>query len=241
MKYETTYVIVAGVAWIRRSRVETVAGDVEDAVWAVTFDGTAPTVRRARWSDGVSVRSGRIDDLDWELHWRQLAPSFETPVGLLRRLAPTRLVTSPALAISGRLGDRELQDAPGHTARLEGRRHAQTWGWAHASAADGRWAHLLTATAPPLPRLAQHGRDGAPPRLPLARGVVDGSQVRVGKYTVDAPEATFVGLRYLDTDGSSLWCYHSERAWLRGDGVDFQGAALEIAVREPIEGWTVEP
>jgi len=43
-----------------------------------------------------------------------------------------------------------------------------------------------------------------------------------------------VGLRYLDTDGSDIWCYHSEAAHLRGRGSDFSGAAMEIATREPI-------
>ena len=35
MKHETSYVIVAGIAWIRRSRVETRDGLVDDSVWVV--------------------------------------------------------------------------------------------------------------------------------------------------------------------------------------------------------------
>lgn len=241
MKYETTYVIVAGVAWIRRSRVEAADGTVDDTVWAVTFGDGAPVVRRAPWSEGIDVHRGRIDDFDWELEWRELEPPFETPAGPLRRIAPTRMRTWPALAVTGRVGDRRVEGAPGHTAHLQGKRHARSWGWAHASTADGDWVHLLTATAPPLPRLAQHGRRGAPPRLPLARSSIAETEVRVGPYTVDAPRETFIGLRYVDTDGSSIWCYHSERGRLRGPGVELDGVAVEIAARAPLDGWSVEP
>ena len=44
---------------------------------------------------------------------------------------------------------------------------------------------------------------------------------------------------YLDTDGSHIWCYLSEHGHLRGEAIDQRGAALEIAVREPIDGWRV--
>jgi hypothetical protein len=240
VRYETTYVIVAGVAWIRRSRVETASGVVEDTAWAVLFDGEVPSVHRSAVPGELTVRRGQIGELDWELDWTELAPPFETPGPALRRLAPTHLVTHPALAVSGRVGERVLDGAPGHTSRLWGRRHARSWGWAHASTAHGRWVHVLTASAPPLPRVSQHGHEGRPPRFPLARGSVDGTAVRVGPYVVDAPVESFIGLRYLDTDDSHVWCYHSERGRLRGAGLQLDGAALEIATRTPIEGWRVE-
>jgi len=172
--------------------------------------------------------------------WTELATSFETPNRFFRIVAPTHLVTTPALSISGRIGDRVLDAAPGHTARLWGKRHAQTWGWAHASTADGRWAHLLTVLAPPLPRASQHATERGGPGFPIARSRVEPPRVTVGPYVVDAPSETFIGLRYLDTDGSDLWCYHSERGHLRGAGIDMPGAAMEIAVRAPIAGWRVE-
>ena len=62
----------------------------------------------------------------------------------------------------------------------------------------------------------------------------------VGPYVVDAPVETFIGLRYLDTDGSEIWCYHSERGHLRGEDTELRGAAMEIAVRAPLPGWRVE-
>jgi hypothetical protein len=61
----------------------------------------------------------------------------------------------------------------------------------------------------------------------------------VGPYVVEAPVATFVGLRYLDTDDSEIWCYHSEDANLTGSGTVFSAAAMEVATREPIPGWRV--
>ena len=234
MRYETSYVILAGVASIRRSAVWTDDGRHEDTTWLVTFGDGRPVVRRGA---GRDIRAGELDGLSWELEWRELAPAFVTPHRLLRRLAPTKMVTQPALAISGRVGDVRLDDAAGHGAQLAGRRHARTWGWAHASAGGGRFLHLLTATSPPLPRVSQYATESRPPGLPFARGSVEGTSVRVGPYTAAAPAESFVGLRYLDTDGSTIWCYHSEEATVGS----YSGAAMEIAAREPVPGWAVEP
>lgn len=172
--------------------------------------------------------------------WSALAPPFETPHRLLRPVAPTHMTTWPALAVYGRIGDRVISGAPGHTARLRGTRHARTWGWAHASTADGRWAHLLSASAPPLPRVSQYANEDRPAGFPLARGRVEPPRVTVGPYVVEAPVRSFIGLRYLDTDDSEIWCYHSESAHLRSGPADFVGAAMEVATREPIPGWRVE-
>ena len=232
MRYDTAYVIVAGVAWIRRSRVETAGGRVDDTTWAVTFDGE-PVVRRGPGSD---IRAGELDGLSWELEWDEVAPSFETPHRLLSCVAPSHMVTAPAILVRGRVGGRTLDGSPGHSARLWGRRHAKSWAWAHASSADGRWVHLLSAAAPPLPRVSQHASERHGPGLPLARAAVSGASVRVGPYTASADPASFVGLRYLDTDGSTIWCYHSEEARV-GDLV----GAMEIATRSPIDGWREEP
>jgi hypothetical protein len=227
--YETEYVIAAGLAWIRRTRL----GD-DEHIWLITFDGEP----RA-WKEPAGERTlerGELAGVAWSLTWDLLAEPFESPHRVLRRRAASHMLVHPAIAISGRIGDLVLDRAPGHTARLWGTRHARTWGWAHASTADGAWTHVLTATLPGLPRLSQHGRDGRPPGLPLAWGAVEPPRVRVGPYTVEADPGTFVGLRYTDTDGSAIWCYHSERARGLGGGTE---AALEIAVREPIPGWRV--
>ena len=90
-----------------------------------------------------------------------------------------------------------------------------------------------------MPRLSQYATNEGGPGLPLARGSAEPPTVRVGPFVVTAQPATFIGLRYRDTDGSTIWCYHSERARLRGRGLDVADAAMEIARRTPIEGWTV--
>jgi hypothetical protein len=226
--YETEYVIVAGVAWIRRTRV----GD-EEHIWLVTFDGEP----RA-WKEPAGERTlerGEVGGVAWDLTWDVIADPFESPHRLLRRRTTSHMLVYPALAIDGRIGSRVLERAPGHTAKLWGTRHARTWGWAHASTAGGAWTHVLTVELPGLPRLSQHGREGRPPGLPISRGAVEPPRVRVGPYSVEADPASFVGLRYSDTDGSTIWCYHSERA----RGLGGEDAALEIAVREPIPGWRV--
>ena len=238
MRYETSYLIVAGIAWLRRSRVELRDGSIDDTFWLVTFDEEIPRVRTGG-APGATVTHGELDGIGWELEWSPIAQPFETPHRALRRLAPSHLLTTPAISVSGHIGSRSIDHAPGHTARLWGRKHAQQWGWAHASSADGRWVHLLTAVAPPLPRVSQYANERRAAGLPLARASVEPPRVAVGPYVVDAPVDSFTRLRYMDTDGSHVWCYHSERAQLRGAGADFQLAAMEIAVREPIPGWPV--
>ena len=58
----------------------------------------------------------------------------------------------------------------------------------------------------------------------------------MGPHEARADPGSFVGLRYLDTDGSTIWCYHSEEARV-GELL----GAIEIAARAPIEGWREEP
>jgi hypothetical protein len=227
--YETRYVIVAGVGWIRWTRVD----DVED-IWLITF-GDEPRAAKGPAGDNTILR-GQLGGISWDLSAEDLAPPLRTPHPLLRPVASTQMETQ---LFTGRIGDRAVVRAPGHSAHLWGSRHARTWGWAHATCADGRWAHLLTATVRGLPTVSQYATNEHGPGLPFARGTVTPPTVRVGPYAVTAEPATFVGLRYLDTDGSTIWCYHSERARLTGPGFDFDGAAMEIARREPLEGWRV--
>jgi hypothetical protein len=236
VSFQTRYVIVAGAAWIRRTRVETTDGRIDDRVWAVLFGDGEPSVHMGP-AGASSIERGAIGGLSWELDWTSLQPDFETPRGVLRRVAPTRLDTSPAILVSGRIGDRELDAAPGHTARLNGTRHAASWGWAHWSDADGRFVHVLTAKSPPLPRVSQHATERGGPGVPIARAHVAPPRFTVGPYTLEAAPETFVRLEYLDTDGSSLWCYHSENGRLTGGGLALDGVAMELGTRTPIDGW----
>ena len=239
MRYETSYVIVAGIAWIRCSHIEFADGHSEDRAWVVTFAGDVPDVRTAEGK--CSPVQGTLGDLTWSLALEELAPTIVAPHRLLRRLSPTRLTTGPAALISGRIGSLEFERAPGHYAVHRGQKHAQSWGWAHASSLNGDWATLLTAVVPPLPRMSVAGNSKRPPGLPLHRGSVaaDPPLVRVGRYRAEAPADSFFGLEYRDTDGTSLWCYHSEHARLSGPKLSVEGAAMEIAVREPIPGWSI--
>lgn len=59
MEYETDYVIVAGVAWIRRTRVETSSSRVEEGMWLTTFDGDQPESHKAD-AGTMSVERGEI-------------------------------------------------------------------------------------------------------------------------------------------------------------------------------------
>ena len=230
--YETRYAIVAGVAWIRWTRV----GDVED-IWLITF-GEEPRAAKGPAGNNTIFR-GELGGISWDLSAEDLARPLRSPHPLLRPVASTQMDTQPAQLFSGRIGDHTVVRAPGHSAHLWGSRHAQSWGWTHATLSDGRWAHLLTATVRGLPRVSQYATSEDGPSLPFVRGTVTPPTIRVGPFAVTAEPATFIGLRYRDTDGSTIWCYHSERARLTGPGFDVDGAAMEIARREPIKGWRV--
>jgi hypothetical protein len=64
--YETDYVIVAGVAWIRRTRVETSSGRSEESMWLSTFDGDVPEVHKAD-AGSMSVERGEIAGTAWDI------------------------------------------------------------------------------------------------------------------------------------------------------------------------------
>ncbi len=220
MSHEAEYLIVAGVAWLRKT---------PETAWAVTFE--PPVVRQgipARWLLSATRAEGEVGGLAWELELEELAPSFRSPHAALRPLASSHLETWPALLVSGRIGERVLSPVPGHRARLWGRRQASAWAWAHGSDPDGRWAHLLAAKVPGLPWLAQYGSDRHPPGLPLARRSVDGTRVRVGALEVEA-----AGTPVTVTYGGGATVRHWQPATLTGPDARFDAAAMEIASTLP--------
>ena len=224
--YEVRYLIVAGVAWIRCTRG---APAGESALWLTTFED-GPRVRKTPiplGELGEVPLAGEVDGTAWELEVEELAPPFRSPHRALRRLAPSGMETWPALRVRGRVGDRTFEATPGHRARIWGRRHAASWGWAHGSTLDGRWVQLLSAKLGPLP-LSQHASERGGPGLPLARATVEPGRVAVGPYVAEAPLDTFVAVEYADPDGTPVRCLHSEAARLSGNGVELANVALEL-------------
>jgi hypothetical protein len=227
--YEARYVIVAGILWLRCT---TGAPAGETKLWAATFDDCARmrTASIAAGAFGDVPLAGEVDGLDWELAIEELAPPFRSPHRALRRLTPAGIETWPALRVSGRVGDRAFARAPGHRARVWGKRHAQAWGWAHGSTADGHWAQLLSAKVSGLPRLSQHATERGGPGLPFARAALGETGFRVGRYVVDAPAESFLRVQYHDPDGTPVLCRHSEEGRLRGPDVDLRDVAVELGV-----------
>lgn len=220
MKYRVRYVIVSGVAWIRHT------DGPERAVWLATFDGALEARKRIVDELPSRLEEGELDGIFWQLEIDALASPHRMPPRLLRPVASSQFELVPAVAVSGRIGERELDRAPGHLGYVWGRQHAERWRWAHASLADGRWADLLTAKVRGLPELSFWATHA-------------GSGWGTGGLTVDAAPETFVGVTYRDPDGSTRICHHSEQAVLQGRDVGTTAAVLELGSRTGVAGWPI--
>ena len=268
-RYEVWYLTVAGRFWIRYSlRVPTDPDeDGEAALWLADWTGGAPRARKASFPLealrtpgpgwplelgpgrlGDESAAGEVDGARWELTFAAEQRPFEYTRGLMRPVASTQVaVVKPSLAISGVVeldGVRhELDAAPGQQAHLFGRRHADRWGWFHATLPDGGWVEGLVAKVPRLPQIAlhasEHGAVNGIASLFRTHAAAEPGRVAVGPYTVEAPRDSFVGVTYHDPDGAPAFCYHSEQATLRGPDLEASDVALEFGAREKVEGWGI--
>ena len=231
--YDVRYLVVAGELWLRRTTHPR-------AVWFADFSVTPRAWREP--SDGVELPlQGEVDGARWDLHVHgDMRPFAYTP-RVLRAVASTQVVVEqPSVRVDGivEVGgiERELDGAPGEIAHVFGRRHAETWGWFHAPLPGGGWLDGLVARVPRLPQLSFYVRDG---QRRWARGSAEPGRTRVGPFTVSAGRDDFVGVTYTDPDGAELWCWHTERARLTGEGLDVDGVALEYGSRARVRGWPI--
>lgn len=266
--YEVWYLIVCGRFWLRYTLhvPRDPELDREAALWLASFTGP-PAARTwtfplhafrtagAGWPvelgpAGLGDREARgaVDGAAWELRFEPLLPPFDHVHPLVRPLARSRVVLSnPALEVSGFVevgGVRhDLDGAPGHQAHVWGSRHADRFGWAHATLPGRRWVEALTAKVPGLPELSlwatERERASSPLALLRTRAELSPTRWRIGPFTVEAEPEDFVGVTYRDPDGTPLYCYHTERACLSGRGVEARDAAFEYASRATLPGWTL--
>ncbi|HVP76187.1 MAG TPA: hypothetical protein VMS63_09205 [Gaiellaceae bacterium] len=267
-RYEVWYLTVAGSFWIRYALHVPADPDAEGecSLWFGDFT-RAPGMRRAtfplellrtpRAGWPLELGPGRLSDTEatgevegarWSLRFDATERPFAYGPALVRRLglaATEVVVVKPALAVSGAVEvdgvSHELASARGQQAHVFGRRHADLWGWFHATLDGGRWVEGLVAKVDGLPRAAIYAseRRALNGLLHVFRtpAELEPGRVRVGPYEVRAGAGDFVGVTYRDPGGAEVYCYHAERAQLRGPGVEADDAALEFGTRAKLEGW----
>jgi len=238
-RYEAWYLIVHGRLWVRRSLHVSPRGEPEWASWIVAF-GDEPVARKSPAPPGDDVLRGEVDGGSWRVEVTPLAPPFRLVHPLLRPLAKTKLdLLHPAVRVDGEVeldGVRSAFDgALGTVGHVYGTRHAEQWGWAHATLPNGGWVELLVAKVKGLPQVASFATAGRPRSALRLRGTSTPTRVAAGPFAAETAAADLVGVTYRDPDGAAVYCYHSETARLSGPGVDAV-AAFEYGTRRPLEG-----
>lgn len=188
---------------------------------------------------------GRAGDLEWDLTWQDRGQRFEHTPWLVRQLGLTSTTFRSPLAdlrVTGtvRCGEAvfPVNDATGAIGHLHGRRHADSWAWAHCNHFDGGDEAVFEAISARVRVLGQltsplssfilrvsgetHAFSSLRPwqkvRTAWGHGTwkfsAENRDVRI-EGQLAAPDNGQVALvTYTDTDGSALWCANSKLAAL---------------------------
>jgi len=161
---------------------------------------------------------------------------------LLRRATRTEVaVARPWVEVSGTIDGHVLDGARGSQAHVWGTRHADRFGWAHASLPGGRFVELASARQRRRPRFSLVATDAGVANGPFAvfgaRAESAPGRLRVGSFVVECSPEDAVGVTYHDPDGTPLYCYHSDRARLTAPGISADDASFEHASRVKVPGW----
>ncbi len=194
---------------------------------------------------GAGHAQGHAGAVRWNLTWQDRGLRFEHTPWLLRQLGLVGTTFRSPLAdlrVSGTVacGDEQftLDGVTGAIGHLHGRRHADSWAWAHCNNFDGgedavfeaisARVRVLGQLTPPLSSFAlrlggqTHAfsslRNWRQTRTSWGSGrwqfAAEAGGVRI-EGELQAPGPAQVALvAYTDTDGSTLWCANSKLAAL---------------------------
>jgi hypothetical protein len=145
-----------------------------------------------------------------------------------------------------------LQACPASQAHFWGSRHAERWAWGHCNAFQEDGAAVFESlTSPfrlskkrarPLTLMALRRGSGEEIKVNrLSQLLFNESRYQVGswelqgyrghyclKAAIRADPALFLGLTYTDTDGSKLYCYHTELADFSVELSELRGGKYQI-------------
>src|SRR2546425_8790778 len=102
MTYETRYVIVAGIAWIRRTRV-----GADEHVWLVVFGDGEPQARKGPAGES-STHRGELDGVSWRVGAGGPPPPLPPPPPPVRPVPAAAEVRPPRRAVTGGRGGRPV-------------------------------------------------------------------------------------------------------------------------------------
>jgi hypothetical protein len=243
------------------------------SVWRVVYDGDAPQADKVslpgpRTADGEWLRvgdsaigpggvSGPFAELTWEVADRE--PLRHLPREWMYRAPLPRTKPEspiPALRLSGRVGDLELDGWPGMLGHNWGDQHAERWIWLHGVFEDA-WLDVVIGRVkigPVLTPWIANGAvsiDGRRTRVSGRAQVQEdplGATVRIRRLHVEvrSPREQVVVWRYADPDGSEHHTANGSVATITATLGDRRlhsphGGVYELGMREQDHGLPVLP